>query len=81
MTDNPETDASDVPTDDQCQSAPQSNFERLITHLGKDGLAAKLVRAYAVPGDSTPAQAVNKVMADKLNELKSSYDKPKDQQD
>lgn len=60
-------------------AAPQSNFERLIAHLRDGSLAAKLVSAYAAPGERTPAQAVSKVMADRLDELKSSY--VEDQQD
>ena len=62
-------------------AAPQSNFERLIAHLRDGSLAAKLVSAYAAPGECTPAQAVSKVMADRLDELKNSYDNPEDQQD
>ena len=61
--------------------APQSNFERLITHLAKDSLAAKLVAAYAAAGEATPADTMAKVAAGRLDELKRSYDKPEDQQD
>ena len=62
-------------------AAPQTNFERLIAHLAKDSLAAKLVTAYAAPGEATSADAVAKVAADRLDELKRSYGKPEDQQD
>lgn len=72
---------SDAPADGQPQpAAPQNNFERLIAHLDKDSLAAKLVSAHAAPGAHTPAQAVIEVMTNRLNELKKSYDNPEDQQ-
>ena len=62
-------------------AAPQTNFERLIAHLAKNSLAAKLVTAYAALGEATPADAVANVAADRLDELKRSYDKSEDQQD
>ena len=62
-------------------AAPQTNFERLIANLAKDSLAAKLVTAYVAPGEATPADAVAKVAAGRLDELKRSYDKSEDQQD
>ena len=55
-------------------AAPQTNFERLIAHLPKDSLAAKLVTVYAAASESTPADAVAKVAAGRLDELKCSYD-------
>ena len=62
-------------------AAPQTNFERLIAHLPEDSLAAKLVTAYAAPGEATPADAVAKVVATRLDELKRSHDDTEDQQD
>lgn len=62
-------------------AAPKTNFERLIAHLAKDSLAAKLVTAYAAPGEATPANAAAKVAADRLDELKRSYDQSQDQHD
>ena len=62
-------------------AAPQTNFERLIAHLAKDSLAAKLVTAYAAPGEATSADAVAMVAAGRLDELKRSHDKSEDQQD
>ena len=62
-------------------AAPQTNFERLISHLAKNSLAAKLVTAYAASGEATPADVVAKVAAGRLDELKHSYDKSEDQQD
>ena len=62
-------------------AAPQTNFERLIAHLPNDSLAAKLVTAYAAASEATPVDAVVKVAAGRLDELKRSYDKPEDQQD
>lgn len=67
--------------DDGQPAAPQTNFERLIAHLAKDSLAARLVTAYAAPDEATPADAVAKVAAGRLDELKRSYDKSEDQQD
>ncbi len=62
-------------------AALQTNFERLIAHLPKDSLAAKLVTAYAAPGEATPAGAVAKVAASRLDELKRSHDHTENQQD
>ena len=62
-------------------AAPQTNFERLIAHLPKDSLAAKLVTAYRAPGEVTPADAVAKVAATRLDELKRTNDGTEDQQD
>ena len=62
-------------------AAPQTNFERLIVHLAKEGLGAKLVAAYAVPGQATPADAVARVATGRLLELKRRHDESKDQQD
>lgn len=55
-------------------AAPQSNFERLLTHLGKDSLAAKLVEAYAGADAAGPAAAIKAVADDRLTELKRSHD-------
>ena len=62
-------------------AALQTNFDRLIAHLPKDSLAAKLVTAYAAPGEATPADAVAKVVATRLDELKRSHVDTEDQQD
>jgi hypothetical protein len=66
---------------DQERGAPQTNFERLLSHLQRDSLAARLVSAYAGPGEHTPAEAVSKAIADRLAELKRHYDEPENQQD
>lgn len=58
----------------------QTNFERLIAHLPKDSLAAELVTAYRAPGEVTPADAIAKVAATRLDELKRSHDGTEDQQ-
>lgn len=55
-------------------AVPQSNFERLITHLAEDSLAAKLVEAYAGAGSADRAAAVKAVADDRLTELKRSHD-------
>lgn len=60
-------------------TAPESNFGRLITHLAKDSVAAKLVTAYAAPSEATPANAMAKVATDRLDELKRNYDTSEDQ--
>ncbi|MDE0203164.1 MAG: hypothetical protein OXI66_01685 [Boseongicola sp.] len=62
-------------------AAPQTNFDRLIAHLPEDSLTAKLVAAYAAPGEATPTDAVAKVVATRLDELKQSHDDTEDQQD
>ena len=59
----------------------QTNLERLIAHLPEDSLAVKLVTAYAAPGETTPADAVAKVVATRLDELKRNHDDTEDQQD
>ena len=58
-----------------------TNFDRLIAHLPENSLAAKLVTTYAAPGEATPADAVAKIAATRLDELKQSYDNSEDQQD
>ena len=63
------------------RTAPQTNFERLIAHLAKDSLAARLVTAYAMPGELKPADAVAKVATRRLDGLKRSYGKSKNQED
>jgi len=53
---------------------PQTNLERLQTHLKEDSLAARLVSAQM--GAATAAQqiiALKKVMSDRLNELRGTY--------
>ena len=55
-------------------AAAQTNFERLIAHLPKHSLAAKLVTAYAAAGEATPADTVAKVAVGRLDELKRTYD-------
>lgn len=62
-------------------AAPQTNFDRLIAHLPEDSLARKLMAAYAAPGEAAPADAVAKVAATRLDELKQSYDDTQDRQD
>ena len=74
------TEKSNAAAEGQHQPAPpENNFERLMTHLRKNSLAAKLVSAYAAPDEGTSAQAIKDVMADRLDELKNSYDSPEDQ--
>lgn len=62
-------------------AALRTNFERLIAHLPQDSLAAKLVTAYAAPGGATPADAVARVAAGRLDGLKRTHDESEDQQD
>lgn len=69
---------SQAKTQDQ-GGAPRSNFDRLLSHLDSDSLAAKLVSAYAEPGQHTRAKALRNVIAGRLHELKESYDDPADQ--
>ena len=65
-----------VPTK-QDDEAP-SNFARLHAILPDDSLAANLVSAYAEPGEHTPTEAVSKVIADRLDAQKNSYDSRED---
>lgn len=81
MTDSEEADGLAAAGEGAAEAAtPQSNFERLQTYLKADSLAEKLVAAYAVPGEDAPTQAMHKVMAARLDELKKSYGAPEDQQ-
>jgi hypothetical protein len=66
---------------DQDNGALRTNFERLLSHLQEGSLAAQLVSAYAQPGEQTPAQALGKVIADRLDALKHSYDETENQPD
>ena len=56
----------------------QTNFERLISHLPANSLAASLVTAYAAPSGRTPQDAVRKVAATRLEELKKKHDHTED---
>ena len=67
--------------DDGQATEPQTNFERLIAHLSKGSLAARLVGAYAAPGELKPADAVTKVAEGRLDELRRSYAKSGNQED
>ena len=74
----------DAPTnaaDDGQPSEPQTNFERLIAHLSKGSLAARLVTAYAAPDELKPADAVAKVAKGRLDGLRRSYAKSENQTD
>lgn len=74
----------DAPTnapDDGRPTEPLTNFERLVAHLSKRSLATRLVTAYAAPGELKPADAVAKVAAGRLDELRRSYDKSKNKED
>lgn len=63
------------PDPEEGQAAgPQTNFERLLTHLGKDSLAAKLVKAYANADGADRAAAIKAVADDRLAELKRGHD-------
>jgi hypothetical protein len=66
---------------DQERGALQTNFERLLSHLQTDSLAARLVSAYAGPGEYTPVEAVSNAIAERLAELKRRHDEPENQQD
>jgi len=75
------TDGQDQGADGTQLAAPQSNFDRLATHLRKDSLTAKLVSAYAAAGEKNTAQAIKDVMTARLDELKREYDAPEYLQD
>ncbi|MXX87893.1 MAG: hypothetical protein F4213_12630 [Boseongicola sp. SB0677_bin_26] len=75
---------SDNPADATIGRNPavaQTNFERLIQHLPEGSLSAKLVAAYAAPANATPDDAVAKVAATRLNELKRIHDDTENQLD
>jgi len=79
MSDQTEVKPSSAALGDEQQGAPQTNFERLIAHLDKDSLAAKLVSAYAAADGGAEARAIKDVMTDRLNELKRGNDQSEDQ--
>lgn len=61
--------------EDIAQEAPQDNLERLATHLKKDSLAERLVRARTGAGADARATP-RKVMMDRIEELKRAHDLP-----
>lgn len=50
---------------------PQSNSERLLSHLEEDSLAARLVRAH---GESNPREAMLAVIQERLAEVRADLD-------
>lgn len=61
------------PEEEQAEG-PQTNFERLLTHLGEDSLAAKLIEAYAGADGAGRAAAIRAVADDRLTQIKRSHD-------
>jgi hypothetical protein len=61
----------DVPT--------KSNFDLLLEHLPKDGLAAALVTAHVNRGASSSADAMRQVLKDRLATLRASHAERSDQ--
>jgi hypothetical protein len=60
---------------------PQSNFERLRTRLKKDGFAARLVNAQIDAGAAGEQAALEKVIADRMGELRQEYGGTENQKD
>ena len=81
MIDHPETNASNEPEIQRDPEESQSNFDRLQKQLRDDSLAAKIVGVFSEPGDDTPADAMKKVISERLDELKKRYDEDEDQPD
>ena len=55
---------------------PTTNFERLFAHLKKGSLAAKLVGTQVDPDNQEPSEALNKVILDRLDQVRREYDQP-----
>jgi hypothetical protein len=62
------------------RKAAQSNLERLQAHLKKDCLAETLVTAAITAGDAARQDALRKVVADRLEEIKRKHEPVPDQQ-
>ena len=79
MDDNLKTDTSKMPDGRRNTDMPQNNFDRLALHLDRGSLAKRLVDAYRTPGDKTPTEAMSEVVSERNKELKSRYEKTKNQ--
>lgn len=61
------------PEEEQAEGQ-QTNFERLLAHLGKDSLAAKLIEAYAGAYGAGRAAAIRAAADDRLTQIRRSHD-------
>ncbi len=55
---------------------PQNNYDRLLKHIGKDSLAARLVQTYRAAGASGPAKAMNTVLRERLAKVREKIECP-----
>jgi hypothetical protein len=53
--------------------SPKSNFDLLLEHLPKDGLAATLVTAHVNRGVTSSADAMRQVLKDRLATLRAAH--------
>ena len=58
------------------KNPPQTNLDRLLTHLPEGSLAAKFAAAFIAPGDEGVAKALAGVTGDRINELRRMHVPP-----
>ena len=58
---------------------PQTNFQRLLDHLSADTLAARLVAAQIDPQGQQTSETLQKVILDRLEEVRRDHEPPSDQ--
>jgi hypothetical protein len=63
------------------QNTPPTNLQRLLGYLKPDSLAAKLVQAQMNPGAAGEQNALQKIIHNRLDELRSHYAGNADRQD
>ena len=59
------------------EAKPESNFDRLVTHLHSGSLAYRLVQAYRDQNATDPAESMKAVLRKRLEEVRRSIDHPK----
>ena len=55
------------------ETTPDSNAERLLTHLKPDSLAARIVAIYAAADNEGRKAAIDKLVQDRLAEIAQGY--------
>lgn len=56
------------------ESTPESNADRLLTHLNPESFAARIVAAYASAAGEDCKTAIEKIVRDRLAEIAGGYD-------
>ena len=58
------------------ETQPQNNYDRLLSHIEKDSLAARLVQAHRAPEAGGSAEAMKTVLRERLAKARKKIDSP-----